>query len=518
MAQQTDKFSVQVGDPDRVSLRMSLFPDPQPAPTGEPEIDASWGEVVLWVNGRNLTTNRVWGDEHEGIQWYLLPLLEWLVENWSPLLHEERPAGLTEVDDAAHALLGRRMPRALSLEEAASWFEQKQDWLLRHDVASAAEGGRFPTLLIRRLRGDIEFSWSNDEGSAEFGFTERSGRAVADGYEVAHVFHDAVAAAAEALSRIAPDCGRYRQLAEAISVLREPARADERMAWLAGLGASKAEVVSRWYALANASLAATEGASKAARRALLGLNREADSLYVGGSCRVGLLFGSLAPTISVADARTIARQLVDSYGKQSPGRLEDLGDLRPTPGRPWGEGYELADRVHHELGTDVRAPIRINEILDGLGTTYRNASLSDPDARAFCFASPEHRPTIVVNKNFTTNRFIAVWRTTLAHEFCHLLFDRDEGRELAVASGPWAPLPIEQRANAFAAMFLMPETLVQRSIAEATEPPTTIVGVRQIAKKMRTSTHTTIEHLHNLNQIDLVVRDRLLEELSRSSI
>ena len=45
-------------------------------------------------------------------------------------------------------------------------------------------------------------------------------------------------------------------------------------------------------------------------------------------------------------------------------------------------------------------------------------------------------------------------RFTLAHELCHLIHDRGYGARLAIASGPWAPADVEQRANAFAAMLL----------------------------------------------------------------
>jgi Zn-dependent peptidase ImmA (M78 family) len=511
MTQQTDTFSVQVGDPDRVCLRLSMFPDPTPAPTGEADVDQTWGEFVLWVLGRNVTANQMWGESQAGIQWYLLPLLEWIVANWSPLLHEERPASLTEVDDAAHAVLGRRMPRALSYEEGASWFEERQEWLSRHDLSSASEGGRFPNLLLRRLRGDVEFSWLNDGVRDGFGFIEQSGSAIVDGREVADILHQVVSAAAAELMRLSPESLRYQLLAESAARLRDPVHVDERLAWLAGLAATGAQIIERWTSLAAAARQATQAT---VQDALFG--GEIDPLYIGGSCHVALLFGSLSPTIGVSDARVIARHLVAAYGQRSPGRLEQLGDLTATPGKPWEEGYELAERVHLELGTDLEEPIRLYEILDALGVTYHNGSLSDPNARAFCFVSSSHRPTIVANTSYETNRFVAVRRTTMAHELCHLIFDSDRGRELAIASGPWAPLIVEQRANAFAAMFLMPEQLVRRSIADASKPPNKLDGIKQISSRMKTSLSTTIEHLHNLNQIDMVVREALLEELSRT--
>jgi hypothetical protein len=42
-----------------------------------------------------------------------------------------------------------------------------------------------------------------------------------------------------------------------------------------------------------------------------------------------------------------------------------------------------------------------------------------------------------------------------------------------MASGPWAPLGLEQWANAFAAVFLMPPELVQRVVADLPDPSLT---------------------------------------------
>jgi len=49
--------------------------------------------------------------------------------------------------------------------------------------------------------------------------------------------------------------------------------------------------------------------------------------------------------------------------------------------------------------------------------------------------------------------------------FCHILFDREYGTKWALASGPWAPRDLERRANAFAAMLLMPPGLLAKNDA-----------------------------------------------------
>jgi Zn-dependent peptidase ImmA (M78 family) len=104
-------------------------------------------------------------------------------------------------------------------------------------------------------------------------------------------------------------------------------------------------------------------------------------------------------------------------------------------------------------------------------------------------------------------------RFTLAHELCHLLFDREMGQRLAIVSGPWAPRNIERRANAFAAMFLMPPSLVSRAIADAPDPINTLAGIEAVAERLHVGVIATIHHLYNLTLMDDSERDALLSQL-----
>ena len=100
-------------------------------------------------------------------------------------------------------------------------------------------------------------------------------------------------------------------------------------------------------------------------------------------------------------------------------------------------------------------------------------------------------------------------RFTLAHELCHLLFDADAGQSLALASGPWAPVDVEQRANAFAAMLLMPTDVVHAAIADLTVPLDSTVAVGRLADQLNTGFYATLWHLENLGFIDDYTRQRI---------
>jgi Zn-dependent peptidase ImmA (M78 family) len=78
-----------------------------------------------------------------------------------------------------------------------------------------------------------------------------------------------------------------------------------------------------------------------------------------------------------------------------------------------------------------------------------------------------------------------------------------------VASGPWAPIEVEQRANAFAAYFLMPAEEIRSAVSRLTVPLATVTGIREIAREFGTSPRATLEHLHNLGFLDTFQRNLL---------
>lgn len=82
----------------------------------------------------------------------------------------------------------------------------------------------------------------------------------------------------------------------------------------------------------------------------------------------------------------------------------------------------------------------------------------------------------------------------IAHELCHVLFHRNFGQALGIASGPWASPNLEREANAFAAELLLPSAgaeaaLAQRAVGTA--------AVREIADRYGVGMDTTIWQLAN---------------------
>ena len=146
--------------------------------------------------------------------------------------------------------------------------------------------------------------------------------------------------------------------------------------------------------------------------------------------------------------------------------------------------------------------VDVEGLIERLEIRIERLELSDENVRGISIAGPQHQPGIIVNSNHAANGHSSGYRFTLAHELCHLLFDREAGRRLAVVTGPWAPRDVERRANAFAAMLLMPVSLVQQAVETLTVTVATVEGVREVASKLRAGRSAVLSHLRNLGFID----------------
>jgi Zn-dependent peptidase ImmA (M78 family) len=148
------------------------------------------------------------------------------------------------------------------------------------------------------------------------------------------------------------------------------------------------------------------------------------------------------------------------------------------------------------------------------GIAANNVDLSDTRVRAIAICGEKSRPLIAVNKSCRHNESEPGLRFTLAHELCHLLFDEEEGVPLAVASGPWAAATIEKRANAFAAMFLMPEDSCRRLFNQYRhDEELTATVITDIATAFGTGKLATLRHLWNLGLMDSAEFNDLEEQL-----
>ncbi|MGB6609926.1 MAG: hypothetical protein WBE63_09320, partial [Acidobacteriaceae bacterium] len=74
----------------RIKLEIGFESDPDKGRGTGADESTSWGWFRLFVDDMNLCQHVANSRLSDRVDWYLLPLLEWFVENWDSLLHETK--------------------------------------------------------------------------------------------------------------------------------------------------------------------------------------------------------------------------------------------------------------------------------------------------------------------------------------------------------------------------------------------------------------------------------------------
>jgi Zn-dependent peptidase ImmA (M78 family) len=508
-------WEMQQGDPAVFAFRLSFATNPHGGDDRATAEDReSWGGFAIWVNGENLCAHIEQGEILDSAHWYMLPLIDWLTDKWDPLLHEERlpfsNAGLS----AADSLSQTRLP-PLSLKEVDefAWMDAWAAWWGRHSVRAGREGGLFPDLYLRRYRDTLEVSTGSEPIQGvpeECVFLTPNRVYYLDPVQVAETMFAVLDAAVRELRRRVPGSERLAALGGRVTQLAAPSREREttRMAWLAGLG----DDLDRYRQVAREVDGALADTPAEIREHITG-SRRSTPLLVEGTPYARLLYGAISPETTITDVTSLTRRLIENYVPDAARWLSrlslplDVGEFRQlTPGQA---GSRLGELACEQLHGDRQGWVDIESVISDLDISASPISLTDSEIRAVSVFGPTQRPRIFTNARSRWGQSPAARRFTLAHELCHLLLDREHGDELAIASGPWAPAAVEQRANAFAAAFLMPTWLLRDAIAAATVPVDDPETIRSVSARLKVSASSLIDRLHNLGEITFDDRIRL---------
>ena len=213
---------------------------------------------------------------------------------------------------------------------------------------------------------------------------------------------------------------------------------------------------------------------------------------------VGLLRSGQASSLKSEDYDAILKLLKPSNARSFTGLRELAKGLSSVidPREPWASGYDLAHLVRHRLGLAPADPIDIEQVVRQLGVDIQDVRFIDQSIQGVCVGTPGYSPLVTLNIACPDASGRSGRRVTLAHELCHLLFDRAGLRSLARFEGGGADSDrlIEMRANAFAVEVLVPmATLVgdDGRVAEDFQLP-------DIAEERKVSVHALQRHAKNL--------------------
>jgi Zn-dependent peptidase ImmA (M78 family)/DNA-binding XRE family transcriptional regulator len=166
---------------------------------------------------------------------------------------------------------------------------------------------------------------------------------------------------------------------------------------------------------------------------------------------------------------------------------------------------KMAEYALTKVGVEAEGDQRLGAVADAIEDRFKVDVLIerfDGDALSGAALTDPQFPLVFVNADFSRPRSLF----TLAHELGHLLLGHvDENialdRELAGSTD------IERMANAFAAMYLMPEDRIRQCIDNFGRFTPTIVHMAYV---FGVSFETVVYRLHNLQMINADGRDRLM--------
>ena len=497
------------GDPAKIELGIRWVADPEPPDRRPAEYGWSMGELTIRVAGVNVTATKLGGDQQPHVGWYLAPFLDWLATNWVALLHEERLPWPNPGSGPAATACNHALEEWIAADDqhGRQHYANTQDWYFRHGVRSAAAGGIFPDLFIRRVADDIELSWSG----RPMAFTQ-GGLAFESGAGLVRL---AVGDVAETI---------WQTLDWVVNHPPEsPAQYRDQIAALRTKVASLHSIEYRAFAhtyVHHAILEKAENAFAAVYRTDLLEGNEAphDAPYVAELPPAILMFGGVAPDLGTRDVECLRDQIVAAHGGGDSGAL--VADRHGSAlGVPHRDGCRFAGELLEDLG-DIAPPandfVDVRAMCAGLGIEVQETELDTDSIRGAAIAGAGFSPRIVVNQTHYFNQNESGMRFTIAHELCHVLFDRTRARRLAHASsGRWAAQGIEQRANAFAAYLLMPRTLVLTHLQDANRIERE--DVQRLASRLHVNDSALLRHLQNLDLIDAERRERLRDEMGSAS-
>lgn len=405
----------------------------QPLPASEDHpFGFAWGSLGLWLGGTLVWSEGVDGEE-KPVQWSWVNLLEGLGRVWPWLtleesyrvpIHPEHPGKLDyELSKRWDGMSGSQRD-----DEEDLIFDFNQC----HNLALLVRGVNLPRVMVIR-EGQEMVIWSPVRSlPVRIPFTEFIRLFEQFGDMLSHLLIDS----REDLALLA----RRRWSERASKMLEYKLRAS--------LKHEDPEI--------RALVEKHQG-----RAELLASN---DDIYADDEVRAAARM--TAKKFTAKDRLLVLQAIQDIKRRRTPELdkiSQDAPDVTQLSSYGFEQGYELARwlRHHMELGTGFVDPAHILSTWDveifGIEV--------DPEISAVAVWGRSHGPGVILNtkKNSRASGKNGC-RATLAHEICHLIFDRQRSLPVADVMGGLGPQFAEKRANAFAAEFLLPQSSAEEAV------------------------------------------------------
>ncbi len=503
------------GDRGRFALGFQLVSDPD---QGSPTLRrVSWGRLQIWVSGRNLTAgiSRL-QTVVDCAEVPLAPIVEWIADNWDPMLHETRLPLPSQSHGSAAWCVDCLISPPEEDAELDKLLDERAQWRRRHAIGSSLPDFRLPDLHLRRVNSGIELSWDDREWhSIPNGITlvEASGAVIVPASEVAQVLYDWSCAAARQLQAISESAEFATTMLQRLESHRSTPSALNRLQWAAGQHLQHAaQDARRLIGLGNDGIEETI-------QALLGMSESNGEALITPITIPAMLFRSVSPGLTSADLRSLS-QAVNELPDRADIPLVDYQQASPPTMSPeiiYRDGYDKAVAFRESLEINPTLPLTGHHdleeaMLPNLGITVKDFTLEDNNIDGLAMFTPGKCPLAGVNLSgrYSSSRWGR--RMTLAHELCHLLYDLSDEANVGIVSNPWAPDLLEKRANAFAAMLLMPLQALEACLPTNSRQWTR-EDLREAMGILGVGRTALMNHLHNLGFISHSEKDAWLNAI-----
>jgi hypothetical protein len=406
----------------------------------------AWGSLRLWVGDQLVWCQQNTDTETtKPVVWTWVDLLSGLARIWPWLaLEESYPLAITPehpgklMDAAAQRWQGMAQGQAEAEEDTLFDFRQ------RHDLSTLLRGVFLPAMWVLREGHDCVL-WSP---TLAYAVRRPHAEVINTLNELGQLLADLLHDSTDPRATLAT--ARWGQ--------RQTALAQHLFTAASGLEAQEITELTGFVDLASPAIYKFF---------------EIDPNHMTDAANSELLMAArmTAGFIPVQQQRTLLDK-IRAIAPQATPALDALSQAAPALGQPgepgFQQGYALANWLRAQLNMTPDALAEPAQLLADWGVALQPVDIN-AEIDAVAVWGQRHGPAVLPNlsnKSRASKR--NGYRSTLAHEICHLLVDRHRALPAAEVLGGQSPKLAEQRANAFAAEFLLPRD--QATIACQVQP------------------------------------------------